>query len=241
MLVLGHIRQRLADAHPDVPDFQRDLTVTISQLAGMDLAEGNRKAARDAYVRSLDISQRLADAHPDVPQFQRDLTVSQCALAAVDICDGKISDALRLYRQMRDTMLRLAGSDGAELLYQVDLAEYALWLALLEPAEALGPNDPALALFSKLVLLERGSAVDSLPGRISALRTTLARLAISPARRTEIATAQALLRAMDGSGKLDQSAKDWLALIDVALAAPPAKKDKRRGLFSRMFASRTDT
>lgn len=109
-----------------------------------------------------------------MPDFQRDLTVSQCALAAVAICDGKISDALRLYRQMRDTMLRLAGSDGAELLYQVDLAEYALWLALLEPAEALGPNDPTLALLSKFVLMERGAAVDSLPGRISALRTTLA-------------------------------------------------------------------
>ena len=83
----------------------------------MDLAEGNRKAAREAFNRSLGIGETLAKAHPDVPDFQRNLSVTQCAIAAVDICDGDIAAAITGYRRMHQIMRTLADTAGAVQLY----------------------------------------------------------------------------------------------------------------------------
>ena len=94
----------------------------------------------------------------------------------------------------------------------------------------MGSGDPAYSALSDLILAERSQSVDGLPKRIAALRPVLSRVAITPAGRTELVAAQAGLRALAGSNKLDHSEKDWLALIDVALAVPPPN---RRGFFSR--------
>ncbi|MGL4553203.1 MAG: serine/threonine-protein kinase, partial [Gemmataceae bacterium] len=61
------IRQRLADAHPAVPDYQHNLARTLHNTGALLAGLGKRDEALEAYRRAEQIEQRLADAHPAVP------------------------------------------------------------------------------------------------------------------------------------------------------------------------------
>ncbi|MCP4591655.1 MAG: hypothetical protein GY842_13020, partial [bacterium] len=64
------------EKEPDRADYQRDLSVSFVKLGDLQQAMGDSEAARDLFVKSLQISQRLAAAEPDRADYQRDLSVS---------------------------------------------------------------------------------------------------------------------------------------------------------------------
>ena len=72
----GPIRQTLADANPDVTQFQTDLVVSDHDIGAIQRASGHRALALASYERARAISQKLAEANPDVTQFQSDLAQS---------------------------------------------------------------------------------------------------------------------------------------------------------------------
>ena len=70
------IRQKLADAHPTVTEYQINLATTHNNLGILLRATGAAAEARKAYETALAIQQKLADAHPTVTEYQSDLATS---------------------------------------------------------------------------------------------------------------------------------------------------------------------
>ena len=228
------INQDLADAHPEVPVYQLNLSAAYMRLASLDLSENNHQAARDRTNAAHAIRQQLAETHPDVPEYKRSLAISRCRLAAVDVSEGDIASAIGHFAKSLQTMHELTSTSSAVPLDDVGVAECCLWLTLLESARELPAAAPPLTVLRNLMLLELGGTIDSVSKRIDAVRTFLTNIAIAPKRRAELAAIRAMLEAHAAASRLDPSAKDWLTLIEAALASPPPKP---RGLLRRMLGA----
>ena len=77
------IRQKLANAHPSVTQYQSDLAASHNNLGNLLGATGQIDAARKAYEAALPIWEKLADAHPTVTQYQSDLAASHTNLGGL--------------------------------------------------------------------------------------------------------------------------------------------------------------
>ena len=67
------IKQAVADAHPDVAEYQRDLAIAHTNIGSSLFATGKPAAAMESYGKAQAILQKLADANPSVTQFQSEL------------------------------------------------------------------------------------------------------------------------------------------------------------------------
>ena len=79
------IAETLAAAHPERPDWQRDVSVSWNKIADVLKDGGDGKGALENYRRSLAIRETLAAAHPERPQFETDLVVSYVRLAGAGV------------------------------------------------------------------------------------------------------------------------------------------------------------
>ena len=91
------IRQRLADAHPIVFRYQRDLATSHNDLGKLLAITGERAVARASYGAALAIRERLVEAHPEVAAYQRDLAQSRHNLGNLLASAGEWSAARASY------------------------------------------------------------------------------------------------------------------------------------------------
>jgi hypothetical protein len=80
---LLHIAEERAQADPGNAGYQRDLSVSHSNLGDLAVATGDSIRAAEHYQAGLAIAQRLAAADPGNAGYQRDLSVSQQRVASL--------------------------------------------------------------------------------------------------------------------------------------------------------------
>ncbi len=66
----------MADANPDVAQFQLALAMTENNMGNVLYETNDMAGASTQYGQALALRQKLADANPSVTQFQRDLANS---------------------------------------------------------------------------------------------------------------------------------------------------------------------
>ncbi|PIE98683.1 MAG: hypothetical protein CR979_03660, partial [Propionibacterium sp.] len=91
------ISQRLAESAPDNRDAQRNLLLSLNNVAGV-LQSSDPDTALGYYQQSLEISQRLAESAPDNRNAQRDLSLSLEKVAGV-LQSSDPDTALGYYQQ----------------------------------------------------------------------------------------------------------------------------------------------
>ena len=101
------VAERLARADPDNARWQRDLSLSHSNIGDVQVAQGNLAAALTSYQASHDIAERLATADPGNVGWQRDLASSYGRIALIKLTQGISVDALKACRQGRDIIQRL--------------------------------------------------------------------------------------------------------------------------------------
>ena len=77
------IADRLAKLDPANADWQRDLSITLSEIGMLKVKQRDIKGARQAFQDSLDIRQQLAQSDPNNATWQRDLVVAMVDYAQV--------------------------------------------------------------------------------------------------------------------------------------------------------------
>ena len=73
--------------------FQRDVSVSLTKLGDVLVAQGELAGARQRYQESLDIDRRLAAADVSSVAFQRDVSVSLIKLGDVLVAQGDLGGA----------------------------------------------------------------------------------------------------------------------------------------------------
>ena len=93
------IRQKLADAHPAVTEYQSNLATSHNDLGILLSETGAPAEARKAYETALAIRQKLADAHPSVTEYQSNLATSHNTLGILFSATGRRPRPARLSRR----------------------------------------------------------------------------------------------------------------------------------------------
>jgi serine/threonine-protein kinase len=115
------IRERLADAHPAVAQFQRDLGASLDSVANLLAQIGRPSESLQSHARALAIRQKLASAHGG-SAFQTDLADSYNNAGSVEAATGRFSKALRSYEQARAIFTNIALGPTGEIAHWRSLA-----------------------------------------------------------------------------------------------------------------------
>ena len=113
--------QPLAASDPGNTAWQRDLSVSLTKLGDLAVAQGNLAEAQRLFADSLSIVQRLAKSDPGHPGWQRDLSVSLKKLGDLAVAQGNLAEAQRLFADSLRIAQRLAESDADNPQWQRDL------------------------------------------------------------------------------------------------------------------------
>jgi tetratricopeptide (TPR) repeat protein len=148
------LRQALADAHPDNPQFQNDLAASLGNV-GQLLAQTPKKAeAMTVYQKAVVLRQKLAEAHPDNPRFQTLLANLYNNIGAF-LTSSKPAEALAALEKALAIQQKQANANPTVTEYQANLARSLTNLATVlartgNPAEVLATYQKALAVRQKL-------------------------------------------------------------------------------------------
>ena len=116
------IAEKLAAGHPERPDWQRDVSVSLERIGDVLKDGGDGKAALENYRRALAIREKLAAGHPERPDWQRDVSLSLGRIGNVlqDGGDGKA--ALENYRRALAIREKLAAGHPERPDWQRDVS-----------------------------------------------------------------------------------------------------------------------
>jgi serine/threonine-protein kinase len=116
------IRQKLADAHPDVTQFWSDLGTGYHNIGYLLETTGKPTEALNLYERALVIRQKLADANPGITRFQSDLALSYQVMGYQLLLAGKSAEALPAYKRGLAIRQKLADANPNVTDFQYDLS-----------------------------------------------------------------------------------------------------------------------
>ena len=111
----------LAEAEPDNPDRQGDLSVSHDRIGDVRVARGDLGGALAAYEAGLAIFERLATGDPSNSLWQRDLSVSHEKIGDVRTAQGELAAALSAYEAGHAIREQLAAGDPSNSAWQRDL------------------------------------------------------------------------------------------------------------------------
>jgi tetratricopeptide (TPR) repeat protein len=114
--------QALADSHPGVSRYRRDLGLSLSRLGGMLDIRRDRAAARAALEKAVRIQQELADANPADAGLQDDLTHTLNRTALVMGEMGKAPEEIGLMQRALAVRQGLVRTYPAVNAFQLNLA-----------------------------------------------------------------------------------------------------------------------
>src|SRR5262249_53513829 len=86
-------RQKLADAHPTIAKFPRDLAWSHYSVGGMLNETGKPVEALAAHEQARHIRQELVAANPSAPEFHLDLSQSHNAIGRLHAQQGRFAEA----------------------------------------------------------------------------------------------------------------------------------------------------
>ena len=169
---LGYFRQ-LADAQPGNLEAQRDLTVSLDNVAGLERYR-DLDAALARYTESLTLRRQLADAQPGNLEAQRDLTVSLNNVAGLERYRD-LDAALARYTESLTLTRQLADAQPGNLEAQRDLVSTLHALAAAEPDERAAIAHLTEAASLALDLARRQPTLPSAFGEATTALESLAR------------------------------------------------------------------
>lgn len=103
----------LADRNPHRFDYQRDLALTMNNLAALHSHSGNQAAAEALYHDAVQIHRRLLESFPGSVTAHRDLAVSENNQGLAAARAGKPDDAEAAFRRAIDSLQPLTDLSSA--------------------------------------------------------------------------------------------------------------------------------
>ena len=83
--------------------------------------------------------------------------------------------------------------------------------------------------------VSRRSAASNLSKRVETVQSLVAEAPLGEVHRTRLASAIGTLRELDAANKLDVKAKEWIALIEAAIAAAQKLTKSKPGFLGRLL------
>jgi tetratricopeptide (TPR) repeat protein len=112
----------LANAEPDNPAWQRELSAGLSRIGNILQAQGNLTEAAAAYRSGIEKIQKSAAGYPERLDWQRDLSFSHNEIGDVLQRQGDLNAALRAFRNSMTIGQKLAAADPNNAEWQRDLS-----------------------------------------------------------------------------------------------------------------------
>ena len=139
----GDLSKRLAQSHPEQPEYLNSLATSHHQLGFLLQTRGDSAGAREAYRKSLEIIERLTREHSDVPQYQRDLAAIHYSLGLLLHDNGDSTGAREAYHKALEIYERLTREQPDVPQYQSELANSHnnLGTLLLESGDNAGARE----------------------------------------------------------------------------------------------------
>jgi tetratricopeptide (TPR) repeat protein len=109
------IRKQLAEANPNVTDFQSNLSSTY-QVIGWALNQTGKPAeALASFEQAITIMQKLADSSPDVMEWQTEMANNLGFVGGMHLKAGRNADAVASLRRAVKLLAQLPSLRPAEL------------------------------------------------------------------------------------------------------------------------------
>jgi tetratricopeptide (TPR) repeat protein len=143
--------------------WQRDLSVGLNKVGGVQSTQGNLSGALESYRASLAIVERLAAQDPGSAKWQRDLPVSLNHVGDVQRAQGNLSGARESCRASLAIVERLAAQDPGNAEWQQGLSVSLVTVGDVQSAQgnrsgALESYRASLAIFEGLAAQDPGNA-----------------------------------------------------------------------------------
>jgi serine/threonine-protein kinase len=122
-------QDRLAKAHPKVPEYQRDLAVAYSNLGMVYRTTGQAQKAEKAFHKAVEIQQNLVHEFAHIGKYQDDLARSYNNLGALYDFLKQFPRAARPYQNAADIWTRLGQRHPTVTDFQTRLADANISLA----------------------------------------------------------------------------------------------------------------
>jgi serine/threonine-protein kinase len=118
------VREKLARDFPTIPQYQRDLAVCQSWIAGVLGDTGRIEEAKAFHEAAISTQERLAQAHPNAPDLLSGLAAELHGLATLLGSQGLASEALAKYQRARALSERAVSLEPRTARYRVRLARH---------------------------------------------------------------------------------------------------------------------
>jgi tetratricopeptide (TPR) repeat protein len=119
------VNQQLAKDHPDVPNLQRDLGISLIRVGDAE-ADTNPSDALDKYKSALAIGRTLAAQNPSDASLQSNLSAAYNRVASILVQQKNFAEASLNYNEALTIRQTLAKSDPSNPSWQTSLAlQYA--------------------------------------------------------------------------------------------------------------------
>jgi serine/threonine protein kinase len=175
--------QRFVTHAEDDPQFQRDMAVTHTKMAGMHQRLGKAAEAMKDYGHARELLETLVRENPNSPGHQADLATCESNIGLLLGERGEIEEARRTYERAIARQQALVDSRPEESKYRADLIVTHNNLALLE--SQAGNDEAARRLFAKAATLEE-QLLQREPDNVE----FLARRAVSLSNRSQLAASR---------------------------------------------------
>jgi tetratricopeptide (TPR) repeat protein len=116
------IRQKQADAHPAVADFQSEVAASHSGIGYVLSRIGRLDEALESHQKALAIRQKLADANPAVTKYQRTTAQSRNLIGRLLAREQRFAESFAVLDAGLATRQKLAEGDPKNADYASDLA-----------------------------------------------------------------------------------------------------------------------
>jgi tetratricopeptide (TPR) repeat protein len=209
------IVERLVQAVPSNPNWQRELGIAHSRLGGVYQSQGRRDAALASFQKSLAIIEQLVQDDPSKISFQRDLGIAHSRLGDMYKSQGRRDAAFASFQKSLAIIEQLVQDDPSKISFQRDLGIAHTHLG--DMFKSQGKHDKALTSFQKfLAIIEQ--LVQKDPSNTSWQRD----LSASHSRLGDVYKSQ---------GKLDEALASFqknLAIIEQLVQDDPSNTDWQR-------------
>ena len=149
------VSKQLKAAYPENPNYLRDYSVSLNQVAGIYKAMNQLDDALGYYQEALEIFKQLKAAYPENPNYLRDYSVSLESLAGIYEAMNQLDNALGYYQEAFEIckQLKAAYPKNTNYLrdYSVSLSKVAgIYEAINQLDDALGYYQEVLEIFKQL-------------------------------------------------------------------------------------------
>ncbi len=218
------IARDLAAAQPDDPEARRDVSVSLTKVGDVKIEAAAYDAALKVYQEALGMRRQLSDDHPGNTQMLRDVSVSLTRVGDAELKTKNSKGALEAYQQSLALARRLALMDSGNAQAQRDVSVSLNKVGDMQ----VDANDreAARATYEESLKIARRLA-ESDSGNAQAqtdLVVSLSRVAdVSDDPQPLYEECLAVLRKLDGEGRLSPEQKGWIDWVNGqidALKAP---------------------